>query len=192
MGDALVLNKFRLAFLIMVFIFFRGVVRGQYLDEDDIIGSGSSSSDERATTTNTDKNKIESRNESDPGTHMENELRPDLVGVDFSEYFIYSKNAEKYLASVRITDLLWPGNRREGQDAGDGLIMVGVKRPYYSISRSPYIMGKLDFSVGGSFFGVENRGLITISYNLSAQRTFRELSSSVSIEYFSFSIRIPF
>jgi hypothetical protein len=101
-------------------------------------------------------------------------------------------DAEKYLASFRITDLLSPGSQRPGRDDGNGLIMIGVKKPFYSISRSPYIKGRLDFRLGGSFFGVENRGLIAITYYLRTEKTLRDLSSSVTIERLSFSVNFPF
>jgi hypothetical protein len=157
------------------------------------IDHGLSSVDESSVITDTDNTDIRPQNELGYKSHIEPEHRPAFGnGIDLSEYIIYSMDAEKYLASFRITDLLLPGSQRPGRDDGNGLIMIGVKKPYYSISRSPYIKGRLDFRLGGSFFGVENRGLIAITYYLRTEKTLRDLSSSVTIERLSFSVNFPF
>jgi hypothetical protein len=169
------------------------MAQAQPSERFEIVENGSSSADESPAITDANKNNLKLQNELGYNSHMESELRPEFGnGIDLSEYIIYSMDTEKYLASLRITDLLLPGRQQPGRNDRKGLIMIGVKKPFYSISRSPYIKGRLDFRLGGSFFGIENKGLITIAYYLRTEKTLRGLSSSVSFERLSFSVNFPF
>lgn len=111
---------------------------------------------------------------------------------DLSEYMADLNGERKYLASFGIVELLWPRRQVGGRYGGNDLIMIGVKKPSYRLSKNPYIRGNLDFSLGGSLLGLENKGLITVSYQLKTADDLRRLSSSISFERFSFSINIPF
>lgn len=101
-------------------------------------------------------------------------------------------SAGKYMISVDIGDLLWSGRRDEGGDGPGSSIMIGLKKPYYKISGAPFITGKLDFRLAGSLFGIENRGFITLSYDVRTERRLQQLSSKIAFEQISLALYFPF
>jgi len=108
---------------------------------------------------------------------------------DFSDY---GNKSDRYIASFKIDGFLWPetaGSRWAGKN---GSILIGVKKPYYRIDKNPRIKGKVDLKMEGSIFGMQNRSIITISYDLRSEETYGRISTSISFYSFSYNITIPF
>ena len=157
---------------------------GNNVKSDAIIADGSKGIND------SENNNLEVKNEIGFEAYiLEFERAGNQNKYDFSDYYY---KYDRYIASIKIDKLLWPktaGNRWAGKN---GLILIGVKKPYYRIDRNPRVKGKVDLKMEGSIFGMENRGLITISYDLRSQDTYRRISTSISFYSFSYSIIIPF
>jgi len=111
---------------------------------------------------------------------------------EMREYSNSGSKAEKYMVSVDLGELFGSGRRNEGSGNGGSSVMIGLKKPYYRISGAPFITGKLDLRLAGSLFGIENRGFITLSYDVRSERRLQQLSSKIAFEQISFAIYIPF
>jgi len=140
---------------------------------------------------NTDSLKIE--NKVVRGNFLRVDTSPDIkYRGDLREYFNSGNGVEKYMVSVDLGDLLWSARHDEGSGNGRGFIMIGLKKPYYRISGAPFITGRLDLRLAGSFFGIENRGFITLSYDVRTESRLRQLSSKITFEQISFALYFPF
>ena len=100
-------------------------------------------------------------------------------------------SAGKYMVSVDLGELLWSGRREEGGESTGSSIMIGLKKPHYRISEAPFINGRLDLRLAGSLFGIENRGFITLSYDLRTERRLQQLSSKIAFEQIRFALYFP-
>jgi hypothetical protein len=183
---------FRIILFLSLCIAFPEKSRAQFDTRSDDLQEDSSTAGNDPQDDNADGHNLTIENDIGYEKHMEREPLPEFNdNNDLTEYYIHSPDSKKYLASIKIDRLFRPGREDVDRAGGSGLLMIGVKKPYYRLSRTPYIRGKLDFSLRGSFFGIENRGLITFSYSLESENRFKELSSSIFIERISFSINIP-
>lgn len=182
----------KLILFVAIFIILQGSAKAQSWGRNDTAEDGSSEVDESPAVGDQESGNLKPQKELEVDNRIPSGPRPEYENrVDLSEYFVEEVNDEKYLASLKIPELFWPPDSGAGRGIRKSHFLIGVIKPDYGLSGKPYIRGKLDFSLGGSFFGIENKGLITISYYLRAENNLGELSSNVSFERLSFSISIP-
>ncbi len=106
---------------------------------------------------------------------------------DFSGFY-----TERYMASIKIDGFLRSGPPGDNSARKNGLILIGLKKPYYRLDRNPHVNGRVDLQMAGSIFGVENRGSVSISYDLRSKDDYRRISTSLSFDSFLYRITIPF
>ena len=150
---------------------------------DAIVGAGDETMENAATS-----NLIETKEYEFKGS------MPDFVGPgDRGKYNLsdYGFRSVRYMASIRIDELLWPAKEGSRWAENKGSILIGVKKPYYRLYRFPYVKGKVDLQMAGSIFGMKNKGLITFAYDLRSRDASRRISTSISFDSFSYIITIP-
>jgi hypothetical protein len=119
---------------------------------------------------------------------------PDFAGPgDRDKYDLsdYGFRSVRYMASIRIDELLWPGKEGKRWAENKGSILIGIKKPYYRLYRFPYVKGKVDLQMAGSIFGMKNKGLISFSYDLRSKDASKRISTTISLDSFSYIITIP-
>lgn len=99
---------------------------------------------------------------------------------------------DRYIASISIGGLLRSAPAGENSTGKNGTIMVGIKKPYYRFDRYLRVRGRVDLQMGGSILGLENKGLISVVYDLRGRDTCRGVSTSLSFEGVIYRIVIPF
>ena len=111
---------------------------------------------------------------------------------NLSEFYYNKFDDCRYVAAIRIDELLWPAPRGDRWIGKNGLILFGFKRPYYRFSPYPYVKGGVDLRLRRSIFGIENSGLITLVYDIESTNTCRRILTSISFERFSYNLTISF
>ena len=97
----------------------------------------------------------------------------------------------KYIASIRLEELL--GHRPEKGHLApqNGSVLIGIKRPSYRLVGRPYVRGNVDLRMGASIFGLDGRGLVTVSYYLKSDDSYSHISTTLSLVGFSYRFIIP-
>jgi len=182
----------RLAVFLSILVIFPEFAIAQSSERSEYFSMDNSADD--ADIGNVDSNigglKIE--NKTVRGNLLRTDTSPELeYGGDLKGYHDAGGSAGKYMVSVDLGELLWSGRRGEGGDSPESSFMIGLKKPYYRISGAPFITGRLDLRLAGSLFGIENRGFITLSYDVRTERRLRQLSSKIAFEQISFALYFP-
>ncbi|UCC80671.1 MAG: hypothetical protein JSW64_04735 [Candidatus Zixiibacteriota bacterium] len=99
---------------------------------------------------------------------------------------------ERYVASISIDGLLRSAPAGKYSPGKNGQILIGIKKPYYRFDRYFLVRGKVDLQMGGSIFGLENKGLISVAYDLRGKNIYRGVSTSVSFDSVIYRIVIQF
>jgi hypothetical protein len=133
----------------------------------------------------------ERKSAADTGIRFENyPAKTKWPAPEFTDNFSGSEPT-RYIASVKLEDLLGFAPKGNHLQAKNNTILIGVKRPSYRLRGNPYVRGNIDLNMGASIFGVNNRGLVTVSYYLKSDESYSRISTTLSVVGFSYKFIIP-